>query len=56
MSQHYIAWLGRHRLLQNDTLTPADDKRQHATAIDGQRDAHTLLHQSDGFLYNLIVV
>lgn len=33
--QHHVANLWRQRLLQDDTLTPADDKRQHAPSVDG---------------------
>ncbi len=43
------------RLLKDDTLTSADDKRSHAVSLDRKRDAHPLVHQSDGFLYDDLV-
>ena len=63
--QHHVAHLQRgsvltgfslrRGLLQDDAFPPADNKRQHAAPIHGQRHAHPLLHQPDGLLYNLIV-
>ena len=42
-------------LLQDDTLASADDKRQHAAPIHGQRHTHPLLYQPDGLVDNLVV-
>ena len=54
--QYYMPHLRCNRLLQNDALLAADDKRQHAVAIDGKRHAYPLIHQPYGFLYDLVVI
>ena len=54
-SQHHITDFRLSGLLQDDALTPADDKRQHAPPVDGQRHAYALVHQPDGLLNNIVV-
>ena len=54
-SQHNIANLQLIGLLQNHALLTTDDKRQHAIAINGQRNADALIHQSDGLFDNIAI-
>ena len=53
--QHHMSHLKRFGLLQNDTLLAAYNKRQHALAVDGQRDADTFVRQSARLLNNQLV-
>ena len=43
------------RLLQDDALLAADDKRQHATSVDRQRYTDALFYQSDGFRNDILI-
>ena len=47
--QHDVAYLDMKGLRQDDALLASDNKRQHALSVNGQRHAHTVIHQSDGF-------
>ena len=47
-SQKHIALFYETSPFQDDAFAPANDKRQHAVAIDGQGDADTLADQTDG--------
>ena len=55
-SKYDIAYIRHRGLLQDDALLAADDKRQHATSIDGQRHTDPLFYQPDGFFQDVIVV
>lgn len=47
-SQKHIALFYKTSPFQDDTFATTNDKRQHAVAIDRQRDANTLADQPDG--------
>ena len=53
--EHHQAHPQLLRLLKDDALTSADDKGQHAVSPDRKRDTQSLVHQSDGFLYDDLV-
>ena len=45
-SQHHVANLRLRRLLKDDALPSADNKRQHAPSVYWQRHAHSLTYQT----------
>ena len=47
-SQKHIALFYKTSPFQDDAFAPANDKRQHAVAIDGQSDTDTLADQPNG--------
>ena len=53
--QDDIANLRFCRFLQQDTVFPANDERQHAPSFDRQRDADAFLDKFDGLLDDLDV-
>lgn len=48
--QYDVAHLRVLGLLKDDTLFAPNDKRQHATSLDGEGNIDSLAHQSGGFL------
>ncbi len=55
-SQNHMTHLKVDGFLKDDTLLAANDERQHALSVDGQRDADALANQTAGFFNNHTIV